>query len=114
MAETKKNAAENTEIAVIEVTEELLREKLYEIHGVKVMLDADLAEIYGYETKNFNRQVKNNAKKFVGDEFMFRLTKTEFDEILRCKNYTSSCGVSRYKVGLPDRQLYRTQNTCVA
>lgn len=46
---------EKTEIAVIEITEELLREKLYEIRGKKVMLDADLAEIYGYETKAFNQ-----------------------------------------------------------
>ena len=96
MADKIKDVTENTEIATVEVTEELLREKLYEVRGVKVMLDADLAEIYGYETKNFNRQVKNNAKKFAGDEFMFRLTKTEFDEILRCKNYTSSWGGSRY------------------
>ena len=35
----------------------------------KVMLDSDLAEIYGYETKNFKRQVKNNIAKFVGDDF---------------------------------------------
>ena len=96
MAEKKKKATEKAEIAVVEVTEELLREKLYEVRGVKVMLDADLAEIYGYETKYFNRQVRNNSKKFVGDEFMFRLTKKEFDEILRCKNFTSSWGGSRY------------------
>lgn len=64
-------AKEKDEIDILEVTEELIREKLYEIRGVKVMLDSDLAEIYGYETKDFNRQVKNNAKKFEGDEFMF-------------------------------------------
>ncbi len=95
MAKKKKGITENTEIAVVEVTEALLREKLHEIRGVKVMLDSDLAEIYGYETKAFNRQVKNNAKKFEGDEFMFRLTKTEFEN-LRCNNSTSSWGGSRY------------------
>ena len=95
MATKKKIEAENTEIAIIDVTEEYLRERLYDIRGRKVMLDADLAEIYGYETKDFNRQVKNNAKKFEGDEFMFRLTKTEFEN-LRCKNSTSSWGGSRY------------------
>ncbi len=93
MAGKKK---ESTELAVIEVTEELLREKLYVIRGMKVMLDSDLAEIYGYETKNFNRQVKNNAEKFDSDEFMFQLTKKELDEILRCKNFTSSWGGSRH------------------
>lgn len=42
MAEKKKDVTESTEIVVIEVTEELLREKLYEVRGVKVMLDLDL------------------------------------------------------------------------
>ncbi len=59
------------------------------------MLDADLAEIYGYETKNFNRQVKNNIEKFEGEDFMFQLTENEFAN-LRCKNFTSSWGGSRY------------------
>lgn len=60
------------------------------------MLDFELAEIYGYETKNFNRQVKNNADRFTGDEFMLQLTRAEFDEILRCKKFTSSWGGTRY------------------
>ncbi|HGD6077301.1 TPA: ORF6N domain-containing protein, partial [Streptococcus agalactiae] len=69
--------------------------KIYFIRGQKVMLDADLAEIYGYETKNFNRQVKNNIEKFEGEDFMFQLTENEFEN-LRCKNFTSSWGGSRY------------------
>nr|WP_304246677.1 ORF6N domain-containing protein [Fibrobacter succinogenes] len=48
------------------------------------MLDADLAEIYGYETKAFNQQVKNNIEKF-DEDFRFQLTKNENFEILRCK-----------------------------
>ena len=59
------------------------------------MLDADLAKIYGYETKNFNRQVKNNIEKFEGEDFMFQLTEAEVEN-LRCKNSTSSWGGSRY------------------
>ena len=39
---------------------------------------------------------KNNAGKFEGDDFMFQLTKDEFEEILRCKNSTSSWGGTRY------------------
>ena len=58
------------------------------------MLDMDLAEIYGYSTKDFNRQVKNNIGKFE-DDFMFRLTDEECG-ILRCKNSTSSWGGRRY------------------
>lgn len=94
----KKESAEKesavTDIAIID--EHDLHNKIYEIRGVKVMLDFEIAEIYGYETKNFNRQVKNNAAKFEGDDFMFQITKTEYDEILRCKNFTSSWGGSRY------------------
>ena len=78
---------QKTEIAIID--ERMLRDKIYEIRGVKVMLDFELAELYGYETKNFNRQVKNNVKKFEGDDFMFQLTRDELDEISRCKNFTS-------------------------
>ena len=60
MAEDKKK---EIDVTVIEVTEEYLKEKLYKIRGKRVLLDADLAEIYGYDTKGFNRQVKNNIEK---------------------------------------------------
>ena len=58
------------------------------------MLDMDLAKIYGYSTKDFNRQVKNDIEKFEQD-FMFQLSDEEC-EILRCKNSTSSWGGRRY------------------
>ncbi len=73
---------------MIIVSEETLQDKIYIIRGQKVMLDADLAEIYGYETKNFNRQVKNNKLKFEGDDFMFQLSEQEVEELSRCKNFT--------------------------
>ena len=91
---TKEITEHAAEIAVID--ERTIRDRIYVVRGVQVMLDFELAEIYGYETKNFNRQVKNNAGKFEGDDFMFQLTKDEFDEILRCKNFTSSWGGTRY------------------
>ena len=50
--------------------EDYLKSKIYIIRGVQVMLDADLAEIYGYTTKRFNEQVKNNIERFDED---FRL-----------------------------------------
>ena len=62
MAEDKKN---ENEIAVIEVTEEYLKDRLYMIRGKRVLLDADLAIIYGYTTKAFNQQVKNNIDKLM-------------------------------------------------
>lgn len=86
-------AEENKEIVIVD--DKIIQEKIYFIRGQKVMLDADLAEIYAYETKNFNRQVKNNIEKFEGEDFMFQLTENEFEN-LRCKNFTSSWGGSRY------------------
>ena len=64
-----------------------LQSKIYTIRGMKVMLDFDLAEIYGYSVKAFNQQVKNNIDKF-DDDFRFQLTKDEYHAILRCKNCT--------------------------
>ena len=84
---------ENKEIVIVD--DKKIKDKIYLIRGQRVMLDADLAEIYGYETKNFNRQVKNNIEKFEGEDFMFQLTEDEFAN-LRCKNFTSSWGGSRY------------------
>ena len=52
------------------VNHESLVKKIYIIRGQKVMLDFELAEIYGYETKRFNEQVKRNIEKF-DEDFMF-------------------------------------------
>ena len=72
-----------------------LRTKIYTVRGVQVMLDFDLAEIYGYDTRSFNKQVHNNIERF-DEDFRFQLTKEEFDElILMCKIYTSSWGGTR-------------------
>ena len=69
-----------------------LKDKIYVIRGVQVMLDADLAEIYGYTTKAFNQQVKNNIEKFDEEDLMFQLTKEEKDVILRSKFMTLENG----------------------
>lgn len=69
------------------VKQEPLASRIYTIRGQKVMLDYELAEIYGYETKRFNEQVKNNSEKF-DDDFRFQLTKDEW-EFLRSKFSTS-------------------------
>jgi len=67
---------------------DFIKDAIYTIRGVKVMLDADLAEIYGYTTKAFNQQVKNNIAKFDAD-FRFQLTKEEYHQILKSKILTS-------------------------
>ena len=64
-----------------------LKDKIYTIRGVQVMLDVDLAAIYGYSTKDFNRQVKNNIERF-DEDFRFQLT-TEEVNYLRCKISTT-------------------------
>ena len=57
------------------------------------MLDADLAEIYGYSTGAFNRQVKNNIER-IAEDFRFQLTEEKM-RILMCKKCTSSWGGTR-------------------
>lgn len=66
----------NKKIDVAVVDKDYLEDKIYIIRGQKVMLDSDLAKIYGYSTKAFNQQIKNNIEKFEKD-FMFRLTAKE-------------------------------------
>ncbi len=63
---------------------------IYVIRGQRVMLDSDLAKLYGVETKQLNRQVQRNLKRFPGD-FMLQLTVIE-DESLRCQFGTSKEG----------------------
>ena len=72
------------------IDENMLKSRIYTIRGLKVMLDADLAEIYGYSTKVFNQQVKNNIEKF-DEDFRFQLTSEEYEN-LRSKILTSSVG----------------------
>ena len=79
---------------IVVISEESIKDKIHILRGQKVMIDADLAEIYGYTTKRFNQQVKNNILKF-DDDFRFQLTQEEMDN-LRSKNLTSSWGGLRY------------------
>ena len=91
----EENTMKN-EIEQISLNEGYLKNKIYIIRGQKVMLDSDLAIIYGYSTKDFNRQVKNNNDKFEED-FMFCLTGEETNYIMRCKNFTGWHRNDRFK-----------------
>ena len=75
---------EKTEVII---DEKLLKDKIYLIRGVQVMIDSELAEIYGYTTKAFNQQVKNNIEKF-DEDFMFQLSEDEVEELSRLKKLT--------------------------
>ena len=85
-------AEQNKEIVVIDET--TIKSKIYYIRNQKVMLDFELAEIYGYETRAFNQQVKRNNEKF-DDDFMFQLTDEEVYELSRSQNVTLKRGTGR-------------------
>lgn len=70
------------------VPQELISTKIYLIRGKKVMLDRDLASLYGVETKQLKRQVKRNIERFPSD-FMFELNAKEFED-WRCQIGTSN------------------------
>ena len=63
------------------VPDEIIMNKIYYIRGQKVMLDSDLAELYGVETRRLNEQVARNADRFPED-FMFRLNENEFESLM--------------------------------
>ncbi|MFI5220846.1 MAG: ORF6N domain-containing protein [Bacteroidia bacterium] len=83
--ETKKNA--------LTLPDEVILNKFFLIRGKKIMLDVDLANLYGVTTSNLNKAVKRNIKRFPND-FMFRLTKTEFKNLI-FQIGTSSWGGTR-------------------
>ena len=78
---------------VVLIPDEIISNKIFLIREVKVMLDKDLAELYGVSTGNLNKAVKRNIKRFPED-FMFQLNLEEF-EILKFQFGTSSWGGTR-------------------
>ena len=96
-ASTASKAVGKNDFSLID--ENFLKSRIYTIRGLKVMLDSDLAEIYGYDKKVFNQQVKNNIEKF-DDDFRFQLDRNELANLislhptsdLKSKFLTSSWG----------------------
>ena len=84
----------DTEKTSVLVPDEIIIDKIYLIRGQKVMLDKDLAKLYGVTTKVLKQQVRRNTDRFPGD-FMFELTQIEFEN-LRSHFVTSSWGGVRY------------------
>lgn len=72
---------------------QIIQNRIYEIRGLKVMLDYDLAELYEVQTRALNQAVKRNMKRFPID-FMFQLNEEEA-EILKSQFVTSSWGGTR-------------------
>jgi hypothetical protein len=68
----------------------IIQNKIYQVRGVRVMLDFDLAELYQVETRVLNQAVKRNLKRFPSD-FMFQLTAEEYKNLIS-QSVTSSWG----------------------
>ena len=84
MTDKKNNdIVDKAETAVID--ERTIRNKIYVVRGIQVMLDFELAEIYGYTTSAFNQQVKRNEERFPID-FRFQLTQEELDNLSKSQN----------------------------
>ena len=96
-------AEKNKEIVVIDET--TIKSKIYYIRNQKVMLDFELAEIYGYTTTRFNEQVKNNSEKF-DDDFMFQLTKSEFENLISKKSTSSWGGRRKLPYAFTEQGIY--------
>ncbi len=80
-------------LPIVMVSEENILEKIYLIRGQKVMLDRDLAEMYGVEVRVLNQAVKRNSTRFPED-FMFQINRDEFQN-LKSQIVISSWGGSR-------------------
>ena len=101
MSNTAKPVSDNkrqepTVVAIVD--EKSLRDKIYIVRGVQVMLDFELAELYGYETKSFNQQVRRNVDKFPED-FRFQITREELDNLVRSQKVTSRNNVFKGQSG---------------
>lgn len=84
------------------ITTDDIRSKVYIIRGQQVMLDKDLAEIYGYDVKRLNEQVKRNINRFPAD-FMFQLKASEITDSL--KSQFATLNVSENKRGMHIKKM---------
>lgn len=76
-----------------------IEDLIYEVRGKQVMLDSDLARLFGYETKYLNRQVLRNKERFP-ENYCFQLTEKEYNS-LRCQFGTLKQGRGQHKKYMP-------------
>ena len=86
--------------AITLLEEEKIENMIYEIRGKQVMLDSDLARLYGVQTKRINEAVRRNPEKFP-ERFCFKINKNEYLDILRSKNATLELKPGKYSKYLP-------------
>ena len=89
-SDTSKTYLMAKENIAVAIAEDRIINKIYLIRGKKVMLDRDLAGLYGVETRVLNQAVRRNEKRFP-DDFMFQLTEREFKDLIS-QSVTSSWG----------------------
>ena len=77
---------------------------IYEVRGVEIMLDSDLAKLYHVETKRINEAVKNNPEKFP-ERYLFRITEDEYLS-LKSKNSTSKGGSRKGHTAFTEQGIY--------
>ena len=77
----KLNNSMTNNRSIVKLPDEIILNKIIVLRGKKVMIDKDMAELYGVTTKRLNEQVKRNPKRFP-DDFMFQITKEEKEEII--------------------------------
>jgi phage regulator Rha-like protein len=93
-----KNKMKKTKTKTKIMSRGIIESRIFLIRGKNVMIDNDLAELYGVETKQLTRQVRRNIKRLPSD-FMFQLSRDEYNEILRCQIGTLKRG--QYSKYLP-------------
>ena len=72
-----------------------IKDLIYTVRGKQVMLDSDVARFFNYQTKDLNRNVKNNIERFP-EYYCFQLTEEEYKS-LRCKNFTLNNGRGKHR-----------------
>jgi len=93
------------EIIISELNNETIESMIYIIRGQKVMLNFELAKIYGYETKRFNEQVKNNIIKFP-ERYRFQLNKDELNFVMSKKSASSWGGTRKLPYAFVEQGIY--------
>jgi len=79
---------------------EAIAATILSLRGQRVILDSDLARLYGVETRRLNEQVKRNARRFPAD-FMFQLTPEEYHQVLRSQIATLKIGRGQHRKYMP-------------
>ena len=102
MLDNKNCIETDVQLPLSNYTDTDIRGMIYQIHGQQVMLDFDLAKLYGYELKKMNQQVKRNIDRFPED-FMFQLTEEEIPESL--KSHFVTLNKSENKRGLHIKKM---------